>query len=108
MDKKMIKRLIAALVLVIVAGIAYLFLLNYSEKKEQEENRKVQEEEAAAVVFATDTEEVSALSFEGEEETLSFEKKDGTWTYPEDPVFRMNESKIEKLLGVISSISCTR
>lgn len=108
MDKKMIKRLIAALVLVIVAGIAYLFLLNYSEKKEQEENRKVQEEEAAAVVFATDTEEVSALSFEGEEETLSFEKKDGTWTYPEDPVFRMNESKIEKLLGDISSISCTR
>ena len=47
MDKKMIKRLVAALVLVIIAGIAYLFLLNYSEKKEQEENRKVQEEEAA-------------------------------------------------------------
>lgn len=108
MDKKKIKKLVIALVLVIIAGLAYLLLLNYSDKKEKAENQKEQEEEAASVVFQTDTEKVDAVSFQGEDGTLSFEKKDDTWGCPDDPAFKMSEDKIQKLLSDLSSVSCTR
>lgn len=108
MDTKKIKRLVIALVLVILAGVAYLVLLNYSDKKEEAENQKAQEEAEASVVFETDTDKVSSISFQGDDGKLVFEKKDDVWTYPEDAVFQMKDSRIQTLLADISSVSCTR
>lgn len=108
MDTKKIKRLVIALVLVILAGVAYLVLLNYSDKKEEAENQKAQEEAEASVVFETDTDKVSSISFQGDDGKLAFEKKDDVWTYPEDAVFQMKDSRIQTLLADISSVSCTR
>lgn len=108
MDTKKIKRLVIALVLVILAGVAYLVLLNYSDKKEEAETQKAQEEAEASVVFETDIDKVSSISFWGDDEKLVFEKRDDVWTYPEDAVFEMKDSRIQTLLSDISSVSCTR
>ena len=62
MDGKKIKKLVIALILVILAGLAYLFLLRYSDKQKEAESQKEQEEAAASVVFETDTDEVSSIS----------------------------------------------
>ena len=40
-----------ALILVILAGLAYLFLLRYSDKQKEAESQKEQEEAAASFVF---------------------------------------------------------
>lgn len=93
---------------VILAGLAYLFLLRYSDKQKEAESQKEQEEAAASVVFETDTDEVSSISFSGDDGILTFEKKNDTWICPDDSVFQMNENKIQKLLADISSVSCTR
>ena len=108
MDTKKIKRLVIALVLVILAGVAYLVLLKYSDKKEEAESQKAQEEAEASVVFETDIDKVSSISFWGDDGKLTFEKKDDVWTYPEDSVFQMKDSRIQTLLADISSVSCTR
>lgn len=108
MDGKKIKKLVIALILVILAGLAYLFLLRYSDKQKEAESQKEQEEAAASVVFETDTDEVSSISFSGDDGILTFEKKNDTWICPDDSVFQMNENKIQKLLADISSVSCTR
>ena len=107
MDGKKIKKLVIALLLVIVAGVAYLFLLNYSDKQKEAESQKEQEAAAASVVFETDTDEVNSISFKGDDGTLTFEKKNDAWICPDDSVFQMNENKIQKLLADISSVSCT-
>ena len=44
MDGKKIKKLVIALILVILAGLAYLFLLRYSDKQKEAESQKEQEE----------------------------------------------------------------
>ena len=105
MDGKKIKKLVIALILVILAGLAYLFLLRYSDKQKEAESQKEQEEAAASVVFETDTDEVSSISFSGDDGILTFEKKNDTWICPDDSVFQMNENKIQKLLADISSVS---
>lgn len=61
------KKLVIALILVILAGLAYLFLLRYSDKQKEAESQKEQEEAAASVVFETDTDEVSSISFSGDD-----------------------------------------
>ena len=53
MDGKKIKKLVIALILGILAGLAYLFLLRYSDKQKEAESQKEQEEAAASVVFET-------------------------------------------------------
>ena len=92
MDGKKIKKLVIALILVILAGLAYLFLLRYSDKQKEAESQKEQEEAAASVVFETDTDEVSSISFSGDDGILTFEKKNDTWICPDDSVFQMNEN----------------
>lgn len=69
------KKLVIALILVILAGLAYLFLLRYSDKQKEAESQKEQEEAAASFVFETDTDEVSSISFSGDDGILTFEKE---------------------------------
>ena len=57
-------------ILVILAGLAYLFLLRYSDKQKEAESQKEQEEAAASFVFETDTDEVSSISFSGDDGIL--------------------------------------
>lgn len=66
----------------------------YEEYKEQIKNSE-------EIIMELAVEDVTALSWEYESETLSFHK-DGSWLYDEDETFPVDEDKINELLELFS------
>ncbi|MGF0019141.1 DUF4340 domain-containing protein [Sporofaciens sp. SGI.106] len=76
---------VLAVICLITFGVS-----RYEEKKEQIKN-------SDEVVLELETEDVTALSWEYDEQTLAFHK-DENWLYDEDENFPVNEEKISELL----------
>lgn len=67
----------------------------YEEKKEEIQN-------SDAIILEVASDEVTALSWEYEKESLAFHKEE-SWIYDADEYFPVNEEKIEELLSVFQS-----
>lgn len=84
------KRIIVLAGAVVVICGATFALTRYEEQKEKIEN-------SGEVILTVDSGSVKALSWEYEDETLSFHRDD-RWTYDGDEAFPVDDEKMEELL----------
>ncbi|MGN0422030.1 MAG: DUF4340 domain-containing protein [Lachnospiraceae bacterium] len=84
------KKLYVLLGILVLACVVTFAVCKYEEKKEQIKN-------SDEVILEIATEDVNALSWEYESETLSFHKDD-KWVYDDDEAFPVSEEKMDDLL----------
>ncbi len=98
------KRLLVltAVLAVFVAGT--LILKSVNDAKEAAE--KTTEEKP--VVLALDTDNLTALAYTYQGETLRFEKADDAWHYADDTNFPLKESLVTAMVSALKSITASR
>lgn len=89
------KKLSVLLGILLAACVITFGVSKYEERKEQIKN-------SDEIVMELDSEKVTALAWEYEDETLAFHK-DETWFYDEDEAFPVSEEKINELLELFQS-----
>ncbi len=85
-------------VLVVVSALTFA-IFQYQEQKEQISNSE-------EVILSINSEDVTSLSWEYEDTSLSFHKDD-TWIYDEDEAFPVDEDKINELLSIFENFSAS-
>lgn len=85
---KRAKKLYILLGVLAAACLATVIALGVEEYKEQIRT-------SDAVILEIPTEEVTALSWEYQEEALAFHKEEDTWLYDQDEAFPVDPEKIE-------------
>lgn len=108
MTRKNTKKLIIGLLVIVLLLGAYAGVTLYTQRSEQKQSEEEQKQAENAIVLSLAPEQIQSLSFSGEDEVLTFEQKDGTWSSPADENFRMNTSKINTLLGDLAALTATR
>ncbi|MGN0250443.1 MAG: DUF4340 domain-containing protein [Oliverpabstia sp.] len=89
------KKLSVLLGILLAACVITFGVSKYEERKEQIKNSN-------EIVMELDSEKVTALAWEYEDETLAFHK-DETWFYDEGEAFPVSEEKINELLELFQS-----
>lgn len=89
---KRAKKLIALGVIFAILSVSTLILTKYEEKQED-----IQNSDEVLLEIPTDT--VESISWEFEEEGLSFQKGEAGWSYDEDENFPVSEEKMTDLLS---------
>ena len=95
MSKAKLKVLYILLAVLAVAGIATFAVSRHEEKKEEIKN-------SDEVILTIPTEDVTALSWEYDDTSLSFQKNE-TWTWDDDAAFPVDEETINNLLSRFAS-----
>ena len=96
---KRYKRIVILLAVLAVACGATFAVSRYEEYKEEIQN-------SDAVILSLSADDVTALSWTTEEETLAFHK-DGTWLYDSDEAFPVDEDKITEMLDLFSEFGAS-
>ena len=86
-------------VLVVVSALTFA-IFQYQEQKEQISNSE-------EVILSINSEDVTSLSWEYEDTSLSFHKDD-TWIYDEDEAFPVDEDKMATPAVQVIIVSTTR
>lgn len=92
MSKSKLQRIYVLLGILIFVCAAAIVVSRYEEKKEKIKNSE-------EIILSLNPEDVTALSWEYEDGSLSFHKEE-VWLYDEDENFPVNEEKIEDLLEI--------
>lgn len=93
------KKLIILLIVLAALVIVTLVISRQEEKKEEIKNTD-------EVVLELDSDAVTALAWETEENSLAFHK-DETWLYDDDTAFPVDEEKIDALLEQFTELGVT-
>ena len=93
------KRLGILLGVLAVACVITFGVIRYEEKKEQISNSE-------DVILNINSEDVTALSWEYDDTSLSFHK-DEDWVYDDDENFPVSETKINELLSIFESFTAS-
>lgn len=91
------KKLVVLLSVLAAAGLATFALTRIEQRQEQIS-------EAGELILEVPTESVQSLSWEYEENSLSFHKNE-TWLYDGDETFPVSEEKLDELLEPFQSLS---
>lgn len=95
------KRMIVLLCVLVVACAATFAMMHYEQRKE-----KIQATDQ--VILELPPEDVQTLSWQYEEESLSFHRgEDGIWRWDEDESFPVDEDAINNLLNWFNSLGAT-
>lgn len=86
-------------VLLCVLGVACAATYGITKHEEKVELIKNSDE----IILELDSDTVTALSWEYEEEHLAFHKTDDVWYYDEDEAFPVDEEKMEELLDLFEA-----
>ena len=97
---KRAKKLYILLGVLAAACLATVIALRVEEYKEQIRT-------SDAVILEIPTEEVTALSWEYQEEALAFHKEEDTWLYDQDEAFPVDPEKIEGFLERFAAFGVT-
>lgn len=97
---KRAKKLYILLGVLAAACLATVIALGVEEYKEQIRT-------SDAVILEIPTEEVTALSWEYQEEALAFHKEEDTWLYDQDEAFPVDPEKIEGFLERFAAFGVT-
>lgn len=97
---KRAKKLYILLGVLAAACLATVIALGVEEYKEQIRT-------SDAVILEIPTEEVTALSWEYQEEALAFHKEEDTWLYDQDEAFPVDPEKIEGFLERFEAFGVT-
>lgn len=89
--------LLLAVLIVLIAAVLVVLHLDL-------EGTDTEEEDTGVSVFTLDPEAATGLTWTYEDETLTFIKADGVWTYAEDSAFPLEESYLTAMLTVLSDV----
>ena len=90
------KRLIAALVVLVLCIGGYLLVKSLDLKQVKEEDPEY--------VIQVDSAEITNFSFVRDGQTLSFTKKDDTWNYDGDESLTMNQTSMKSMAAVLAEV----
>ena len=91
------KRLIAALVVLVLCIGGYLLVKSLDLKQVKEENPEY--------MIQVDSAEITNFSFVRDGQTLSFTKKDDTWNYDGDESLTMNQTSMKSMAAVLAEVA---
>lgn len=94
--------LILVVSLIIFLGV-YLGIRVYNQKAEEKEKQET--ENNKIVVTEIDPEDVTAFSYEYEENQLSFVKEDGKWVCENNTGFSLNQDAVETMLSTLKELT---
>ena len=103
MEKK--KKRLLCLLLILPLLLVILFLMKNHNQKQEE---KQEAEEEAAKIYATDISEVDSVSYETESGEFTFEKKEDTWIYQQDPDFPLAQTYPEQIVSSFGKLEALR
>ena len=90
------KRLIAALVVLVLCIGGYLLVKSLDLKQVKEEDPEY--------MIQVDSAEITNFSFVRDGQTLSFTKKDDTWNYDGDESLTMNQTSMKSMAAVLAEV----
>ena len=93
--------LILVVFLIIFLGV-YLGIRVYNQKAEEKEKQETTNNKL--VVTEIDPEDVTAFSYEYEENQLSFVKEDGKWVCENNTGFSLNQDAVETMLSTLKEL----
>lgn len=108
MTRKHKTKLLIGIAFIVVLCGAYFGVLSYTKSQEKKQLQAEEEETAQAIVFSVAEDQISRLSFTGDEGELEFVREDGVWSYPGDASFEMDETRIGLLINDLAALSATR
>ena len=94
--------LILVVSLIIFLGV-YLGIRVYNQKAEEKEKQETKNNKI--VVTEIDPEDVTAFSYEYEENQLSFVKEDGKWVCENNTGFSLNQDAVETMLSTLKELT---
>ncbi len=103
MDKKK-KRFLYLLLILPLLLLVLVLMKRYN--KGQEEKQEAEKE--AATVYATDMEEMDSVSYAAGDSEFTFEKKEGTWIYRQDPDFPLAQTYPQQIASTFGKLTALR
>lgn len=105
MMKRQKKQFLILVILLILCVAAYVGIRIYNQKQSEKEEAK----EAAEKITLTDlkSDDITAFSYQYEDQTLEFVKEEDTWYYNKDKTIPIDSSKITSMLSGILSVEAT-
>lgn len=104
--KKKGKGLLFAVLILIILLILY-FVIDLQQKKADQEAETEESEESSLPVSVTE-DEISKVTVKNGDVTMTYVKKDDTWTYQEDPDFPLDESAVKTKMDRLTSLTVDR
>ncbi len=103
--KRQKKQFLVLVILLILCIAAYAGVRIYNQKQSEKEEAK----EAAEKITLTDlkSDDITAFSYQYEDQTLEFVKEEDTWYYNKDKTIPIDSSKITSMLSGILSVEAT-
>lgn len=103
--KRQKKQFLILVILFILCVAAYVGIRIYNQKQSEKEEAK----EAAEKITLTDlkSDDITAFSYQYEDQTLEFVKEEDTWYYNKDKTILIDSSKITSMLSGILSVEAT-
>ena len=101
------KKQAIAIVVALVLLVAALFGLKFFNKK-AEEKQSAADEAAKVYVNQTKSEDITALSWQNNGETIHLTKTDDTWTCTEQPDLALDTEQVTTLLDAVASLEATQ
>ncbi|MCI5901324.1 MAG: DUF4340 domain-containing protein [Blautia sp.] len=108
MTQKKMKNLLAGFLVILIFAGGYFGVDRYLQIQEEKQAEETRNQEQSRVVLSIDPDQIGTISFEGTDGELLFENQDGDWVCPSDKNFRMDPSKIERMLSDLTALSVTR
>lgn len=103
--QKQKKQFIVLIILLAVCVTAYIGLRIYNDKQD----KKKEAEAAAEKITVTDlkTDDITAFSYQYQDQTLSFAKEDGSWYYEGDKSVSIDQDAIATMLSNVTALEAT-
>ncbi|MGN0394314.1 MAG: DUF4340 domain-containing protein [Coprococcus sp.] len=95
--EKQKKQFIIIIIILVALIAAFLGMKSYNEAKEEEKAKKESEEEIHIVDCAV--EDITAFSYQINDETISLKKDGENWIYEQDDTIDIDESMVENMLS---------
>lgn len=101
MKKKTVKLVSAVVVLGVVCG-AYAGVNSYVASQEAKEK---EEEDTSVDLVSLETDDITAVAFTADTDSVEFDKKDDTWTEKADANFPVNQDTVDSAVKGVASLT---
>jgi len=100
--KKQKKQLLIMLIALVLLGGGYFGLRYYNEVRQEKELEALNDE---IVLVDLEEEDIIRLSYNYKEKDYTFEKKDDTWYYTEQPDWKMNQYRLSAIASRMADLA---
>ena len=96
--------ILAGVVLLCVLIVCYFALLKANSSEEETTEEETTQEEVAAIA----SDDISTLTFEAGDQTVTFQKAEDSWTLEGQEDFPVDASKVDSVVSCLASVKADR